>query len=76
MTASSTRSLELHEETINHRQLCGEGQFDVRGFVSTMLAAGYQGPWGIEVLNAKMRDWPLEQLTRRVAATTRAQFPS
>ena len=68
-------SLELHEETINHRQLCGEGEFDVRGFVTTMLAAGYQGPWGIEVLNAKMRDWPLEQLTQRVAATTRAQFP-
>ncbi len=69
-------SLELHEETINHRQLCGEGEFDVRGFVSTLLDAGYQGPWGIEVLNAKMRDWPLEQLTQRVAASTRAQFPA
>ncbi len=69
-------SLELHEETINHRQLCGEGEFDVRGFVRTMIAAGYQGPWGIEVLNAKMRDWPLEQLTQRVATTTRAQFPT
>jgi sugar phosphate isomerase/epimerase len=68
--------LELHEETINHRQLCGEGEFDVRGFVRTMLDAGYQGPWGIEVLNAKMRDWPLEQLTQRVATTTRAQFPA
>lgn len=69
-------NLELHEETINHRQLCGEGEFDVQGFVSTMLAAGYAGPWGIEVLNAKIREWPLEQLTQRVAATTRAQFPS
>jgi len=68
--------LELHEETINHLQLCGEGEFDVRAFVRTMLAAGYQGPWGIEVLNAKMRDWPLEQLTQRVATTTRAQFPA
>lgn len=68
--------LSLHEETINHRRLCGEGEFDVRGFVATMLAAGYPGPWGIEVLNAEMREWPLEQLTQRVAATTRAQFPS
>ncbi len=68
--------LSLHEETVNHRQLCGEGEFDVRGFVATMLAAGYPGPWGIEVLNAKMREWPLEQLTQRVAATTRAQFPT
>jgi sugar phosphate isomerase/epimerase len=69
-------TLELHEETINHRQLCGEGEFDVRGFISTMQAAGYSGPWGIEVLNAKMRDWPLEQLTQRVFSTTRAQFGS
>ena len=66
---------DLHEDTINHRRLCGEGEFDVRGFVATMLAAGYQGPWGVEILNAKMRDWPLERLTERVAATTRAQFP-
>jgi sugar phosphate isomerase/epimerase len=66
---------DLHEDTINHRRLCGEGEFDVRGFVATMLAAGYQGPWGVEILNAKMRDWPLEQLTGRVYATTRAQFP-
>ena len=67
---------DLHEETINHRQLCGEGEFDVRGFIVAMLAAGYPGPWGIEVLNAEMREWPLEQLTQRVAATTRAQFPA
>ncbi len=66
---------DLHEDTINHRRLCGEGEFDVRGFVRTMLAAGYQGHWGIEVLNAKMREWPLEQLTGRVYTTTRAQFP-
>jgi sugar phosphate isomerase/epimerase len=66
---------EMHEDTINHRRLCGEGEFDVRGFVSTMLAAGYQGPWGIEVLNAEMRKWPLERLAQRAAATTRAQFP-
>jgi sugar phosphate isomerase/epimerase len=55
--------------------LCGEGEFDVRGFVRTMLAAGYQGPWGIEVLNAAMRKWPLERLAERAATTTRAQFP-
>ncbi|HEX2791101.1 MAG TPA: sugar phosphate isomerase/epimerase family protein [Steroidobacteraceae bacterium] len=65
---------DMHEDTINHRRLCGEGEFDVRGFVSTMLAAGYRGPWGIEVLNAEMRNWPLERMAQRAAATTRAQF--
>jgi sugar phosphate isomerase/epimerase len=65
----------LFEDTINHRRLCGEGEFDVRGFVSTMLHAGYPGPWGIEVLNSEMRTWPPERLAERAAATTRAQFP-
>jgi sugar phosphate isomerase/epimerase len=66
---------DLHTDTINHRRLCGEGEFDVRGFVATMLAAGYQGPWGIEVLNAQMRKWPLQRMAERAATTTRAQFP-
>jgi sugar phosphate isomerase/epimerase len=66
---------DLHTDTINHRRLCGEGEFDVRGFVNTMLAAGYQGPWGVEVLNAEMRKWPLQRMAERAATTTRAQFP-
>jgi sugar phosphate isomerase/epimerase len=41
----------LHEGTINHRRLCEEGEFDVKGFVACMLKAGYKGPWGIEVLS-------------------------
>ena len=66
---------DLHTDTINHRRLCGEGEFDVRGFVATMLAAGYQGPWGVEVLNAQMRNWPLSRMAECAAITTRAQFP-
>ena len=69
-----TAPWDLVEDTINHRRLCGEGEFDVRGFVDTMLATGYSGPWGIEVLNADMRNWPLERMAQRAAATTRAQF--
>jgi sugar phosphate isomerase/epimerase len=64
------------EDTVNHRRLCGEGEFDVKGFVKMMLDAGYDGPWGIEVLNEEMRAWPAEQLAERAAATTRAQFPA
>jgi sugar phosphate isomerase/epimerase len=65
----------LHEDTINHRRLCGEGEFDVRGFVATMLDAGYAGPWGIEVLNSRLRTLPPERIAERAATTTRAQFP-
>jgi sugar phosphate isomerase/epimerase len=64
----------LHEDTINHRRFCGEGEFDVRGFVQGMRRAGYTGPWGIEVLSAELRTLPLEELTRRAFQTTIAQF--
>ncbi|MBZ5501935.1 MAG: sugar phosphate isomerase/epimerase [Acidobacteriia bacterium] len=66
---------DLHEDTINHRRLCGEGEFDVKGFVKKMLQAGYSGPWGIEVLNAELRQRPLEELVTRSFNTTMAQFP-
>jgi sugar phosphate isomerase/epimerase len=65
---------DLHEDTINHRRLCGEGEFDVKGFVDAMLKTGYAGPWGIEVLSAELRERPLEELTTRAFATTRRQF--
>jgi len=64
----------LHEDTINHRRFCGEGEFDVRGFVQGMRKAGYGGPWGIEVLSAEHRKRPLEELTAHAFRTTMAQF--
>ena len=65
---------DLHEDTVNHRRLCGEGEFDVRGFVHSVQQAGYRGPWGIEVLSQELRQWPLEKLTSRAFSTTLAQF--
>ena len=64
----------LHEDTVNHRRLCGEGEFDVRGFIECMQKAGYTGPWGIEVLSEELRKKPLEELTSRSFNTTIAQF--
>ena len=64
----------LHEDTVNHRRLCGEGEFDIKGFIDRILAAGYSGPWGIEVLSEELRQWPLEELTTKSFNTTMAQF--
>jgi sugar phosphate isomerase/epimerase len=64
----------LHEDTVNHRRLCGEGEFDVKGFIAAIQDAGYRGPWGIEVLSEELRKWPLERLTTRAYETTMAQF--
>jgi len=66
---------EMHEDTINHRRFCGEGEFDVKSFVAMMLQAGYEGPWGIEVLNQDVRRLPLDEVVNRAFATTLAQFP-
>jgi sugar phosphate isomerase/epimerase len=66
----------LHEDTINHRLLCGEGQFEPKRFVSTMLKTGYNGPWGIEVLNGELRKKPLNEIVTSAYKTTRAQFPA
>jgi sugar phosphate isomerase/epimerase len=64
----------LHEDTINHRRLCGEGEFDIKSFVDCVQRAGYAGPWGIEVLSEELRQWSLEKLTTRSFETTMAQF--
>jgi sugar phosphate isomerase/epimerase len=64
----------LHEDTVNHRRLCGEGEFDVRGFIECMQRAGYEGPWGIEVLSEELRNKTLHELTSRSFSTTSAQF--
>ena len=64
----------LHEDTVNHRRLCGEGEFDVTGFIQAVRDVGYDQPWGIEVLSEELRKWPLERLTTEAFRTTMAQF--
>jgi sugar phosphate isomerase/epimerase len=64
----------LHEDTINHRRLCGEGEFDIKGFIEGVQSAGYGGPWGIEVLSEELRQKPLEELVTRSFNTTMDQF--
>jgi sugar phosphate isomerase/epimerase len=64
----------LHEDTINHRRLCGEGEFDIRGFIECVRKTGYEGPWGVEVLSQELRTKSLDELTQRSFRTTAAQF--
>ncbi|HKV03858.1 MAG TPA: sugar phosphate isomerase/epimerase [Candidatus Acidoferrales bacterium] len=66
---------DLHEDTINHRLFCGDGEFDVKGFVKALSTTGYDGPWGIEVLNAEWRKKPLQEIVTKAYSSTIAQFP-
>jgi sugar phosphate isomerase/epimerase len=62
------------DEVINHRQLPGEGEFDIPGYVEALREAGYEQPWGVEVLSAELRSLPIEQEFERAYETTSAQF--
>jgi sugar phosphate isomerase/epimerase len=62
------------DETVNHRALPGEGEFDVRGYVEACSDHGYPGPWGVEVLSEELRINPIDVIFRRAYETTAAQF--
>ncbi len=68
--------MDMVTETTQHRQLCGNGEFDIKGFLAKLPGSNYSGPVGIEVLNKEMRSWPLEKTANTAFQTTLAQFPS
>jgi sugar phosphate isomerase/epimerase len=65
---------DLIDETVNHRRLPGEGEFDLRGYVNVARDMGYPGPWGVEVLSDELRNSTMEDIFRRAYETTAAQF--
>jgi len=55
----------LLEDTFDNRRVCGEGDFDVAGFINAIRELGYTGPWGVENMSMASRALPLaEALTR------------
>ena len=65
---------DMIDETINHRALPGEGEFDIRGYVDACREHGYPGPWGVEVLSDELRNNPIDVIFRRAYDATAAQF--
>jgi sugar phosphate isomerase/epimerase len=62
------------DEVVNHRELPGEGEFDLRGYIAACKDLGYAGPWGVEVLSEELRNQPMDVIFRRAYETTAAQF--
>jgi sugar phosphate isomerase/epimerase len=76
-------NLELNDgtrpESPNHdpsraRRFCGEGEFDIKGFIACANNMGYTGPWAVEVFSQELVGLPLEELTTKAFKTTMAQF--
>ena len=48
----------------HYRCFPGQGGFDLTGFMADVLAAGYQGPWSLEVFNDVFRQADAERTAR------------
>jgi sugar phosphate isomerase/epimerase len=56
--------------TLRDRRLPGDGDFDIGGFVNSVRATGFQGPWGVELLSAAIGDVGPADLARRAYRST------
>lgn len=56
------------------RRFCGEGEFDIKGFIDCILNMGYVGPWAVEVMSEELTKLSLEELNTRAFKTTMAEF--
>jgi len=62
-----------HDES-RARRFCGEGEFDIAGFITCLTNMGYSGPWAVEVFSNELVGLSLEDLNTRAFTTTIAQF--
>jgi sugar phosphate isomerase/epimerase len=56
------------------RRFCGQGEFDIQGFIKCVNKMGYTGPWAVEVFSEELVGWSLEELNTQAFQTTMAQF--
>jgi sugar phosphate isomerase/epimerase len=59
----------LFEDTVHRRRYCGEGSFDLVGDIAALRAAGWTGPWGIEILSVEHRALDLRTAAERAFTT-------
>ncbi|MEU9448824.1 sugar phosphate isomerase/epimerase [Streptomyces sp. NPDC048277] len=62
----------LFEDTVRRRRLCGEGSFDLPGIITALRAAGWSGPWGVEILSDTHRALPVSEATKAAYRTAAA----
>lgn len=63
------------EDTLDRRRLCGEGEFDLPGFIAAVRATGYDGPWGVEIISAEQRQRSLQDAAALSFTAAARQFP-
>ncbi|WP_241474267.1 sugar phosphate isomerase/epimerase family protein [Mycolicibacterium neoaurum] len=66
----------MHEDTVNRRLYCGEGSFNIAGFINALRAIQWDGPWGIEIMSADHRKTPLREALRSAYVAGYSQLAS
>jgi sugar phosphate isomerase/epimerase len=64
----------LFEDTVHRRRLCGEGAFDLPGIIAALRTAGWQGPWGVEILSDEHRKTPVRRAVADAFRTAQTQL--
>jgi sugar phosphate isomerase/epimerase len=59
----------LFDDTVNRRRYCGEGSFDLVADITALRAAGWTGPWGVEILSVEHRRLDVRTATARAFTT-------
>lgn len=65
----------LWDDTLDRRRYPGRGDFGVPDFIDAILATGFDGPWGVEIISDEHRALPLAESLPVLAAETQACFP-
>lgn len=63
-----------HNHDPSNRNFCGEGEYDIKGFINCVINMGYTGPWGVEVISEKLALLPLEEMSIKAFNTSMAEF--
>jgi sugar phosphate isomerase/epimerase len=64
----------LNHDPSRTRRFCGEGEYDIKGFINCIKNMGYVGPWAVEVMSEELAILPLKELSTRAFKTTMSQF--
>jgi len=65
----------VHHDPSN-RKFCGEGEYDIKGFIRCIKGMGYTGPWAVEVISEELAALPLREMCTKAFNSTMSEFES
>ena len=63
---------DYYTDCTQHREIPGDGDFDLTGFLRLVAGMGVRLPLSVEVMSAKLQDRTAGEITQRLADATRA----